>query len=105
MAGSTLGSAVNFDTDVSNGVNDIVGIDPDVTKDKLWLLSYYEAYKITGSTAADSGARGWDSTYWLRSPSLLSPSNVISNILASGTIRSDEVQITRCARPAFKISF
>ena len=104
MAYGTTGSTVTFDTDVENGVGELAGIDPDTTQDKLWLLSYYEAYKITGSTAADSGARSWDAQYWLRTPSLSDTSHV-NSVLASGNIGySNSASSTNCARPAFKIS-
>ena len=104
MGGSTSGSAVEFDTDVENGVEGVTGIDPDTTKDKLWLLSYYEAYKITGSTGVDSGARSWGYTYWLRSPSS-SATNGAYYVNESGYIvGSNSAYGTYCARPAFKIS-
>ena len=95
MYSSTAGNPVDFDTDV---------LIPQDTKDKLWLLSYYEAYKITGSISANSGARSWGYTYWLRS---LDSSNTVSVyfVNASGTIDSTYgAFITSCARPAFKIS-
>ena len=98
------GSAVTFDTDVENGVGELAGIDPDTTKDKLWLLSYYEAYKITGSTRADSGARSWGYTYWLRSPNS-STTHSVYFVFASGIIGHDISAFdASCARPAFKIS-
>ena len=106
MGGGTSGSAVTFDTDVENGVGELAGIDPDTTKDKLWLLSYYEASKITitQGTAADSGARSWDATYWLRSP-FSSTTVSVYFVSASGYIgRSSNAYHTNCARPAFKIS-
>ena len=107
MGGSTSGTKVTFDTDVEKGVGELAGIDPDTTKDKLWLLSYYEASKITMTqgTAADSGARSWDATYWLRSPySSLTVS--VYCVFASGTFGAGgSACITNCARPAFKISF
>ena len=104
MAFGPAGNSVDFDTDVKNGVEELVGIDPDTTNDKLWLLSYYEAYKITGSNAADSGARSWGDTYWLRSPS--SYSDVVSWVEGSGQVNAmNYVHLTFCARPAFKISF
>ena len=104
MYSSTAGNPVDFDTDVENGVGELAGIDPDTTKDKLWLLSYYEAYKITGNTLPDSGARSWDSHYWLRSPysSLTDyvyyvyPSSILGNLYNASN--------TFCARPAFNIS-
>ena len=40
MAYGTAGNPVDFDTDVEDGVGELAGIDPDTTKDKLWLLSY-----------------------------------------------------------------
>ena len=104
MAFGTTGSVVEFDTDVENGVGELAGINPDTTKDKLWLLSYYEAYKITGSTGVDSGARSWDATYWLRSPHSSFTSDV-NCVFAAGIIRTDNFAYdTLCARPAFKIS-
>ena len=98
MYSSTAGNPVDFDTDV---------LIPQDTKDKLWLLSYYEASKITMTqgTAADSGARSWDATYWLRSP-YSSSTNYVSSVNASGYIgNSGNAYATLCARPAFKISF
>ena len=106
MDSGTLGTAVDFDTDVENGVGELAGIDPDTTKDKLWLLSYYEASKITMTqgTAADSGARSWGYTYWLRSPSSSYTYNVHC-VGASGSIGSTyNAYNAYCARPAFKIS-
>ena len=106
MSGSTSVTAVEFDTDVRNGVTGVAGINPDTTKDKLWLLSSYEASKITRtqSSAADSGARSWNAKYWLRSPH---PSYTTdeSYIDASGQSFITNAFYTRCARPAFKISF
>ena len=104
MADNTSGTAVTFDTDVENGVGGLAGIDPDTTKDKLWLLSNYEAYKITGSYTEDSGARSWDDDYWLRSP--YSPfTNHGLYVDASGFVGIIYgVFGTYCARPAFKIS-
>ena len=106
MGGSTSGAAVTFDTDVENGVGELAGIDPDTTKDKLWLLSYYEAYKITGNTSSDSGARSWDTEYWLRSP-YSSVSSAVHCVAASGSVSGGGTgcSATDCARPAFKISF
>ncbi len=106
MGGDTSGTEVTFDTDVKNGVETkgVAGIDPDTTKDKLWLLSYYEAYKITGSTGADSGARSWGYTYWLRSPNS-STTHSVYFVFASGIIGHDISAFdASCARPAFKIS-
>ncbi len=105
MRGGTSGSAVTFDTDVENGVGELAGIDPDTTKDKLWLLSSYEASKITitQGTAADSGARSWDAFYWLRSPNSSSTYTVLY-VSASGDIGGNNAYTTYCARPAFKIS-
>ena len=106
MGGSTSGSAVEFDTDVENGVKGVTGIDPDTTKDKLWLLSYYEASKITitQGTAADSGARSWDYYYWLRSPDSFG-TNYVYCVYASGRLGGgNSAYGTNCARPAFKIS-
>ena len=98
------GSVVEFDADVENGVGELAGIDPDTTKDKLWLLSYYEAYKITGSISANSGARSWGTYYWLRSPGS-SGTNSVYCVNASGYIgNSPDASNTNCARPAFKIS-
>ena len=98
MYSSTAGNPVDFDTDV---------LIPQDTKDKLWLLSYYEASKITMTqgTAADSGARSWDATYWLRSPTS-SGTYRVYYVYTSGHLGiHDGAYITRCARPAFKISF
>ncbi len=106
MAYGTTGSAVEFDTDVENGVGELAGIDPDTTQDKLWLLSYYEASKITMTqgTSADSGARSWDDDYWLRSPFSSIP-NIVYYVSAYGAIgNSTNAYYTLCARPAFKIS-
>ncbi|HIV01406.1 MAG TPA: hypothetical protein IAA62_02495 [Candidatus Caccopulliclostridium gallistercoris] len=104
MAQGTSGTAVTFDTDVKNGVGELAGIDPDTTKDKLWLLSYYEAYKITGNKSPDSGARSWGANYWLRSPSS-SVTNFVNYVYASGKIGTAlTAYLTYCARPAFKIS-
>ena len=104
MRGDKSGAAVTFDTDVKNGVGELAGIDPDTTKDKLWLLSYYEAYKITGSTGVDSGARSWGTHYWLRSP-YSSTTNGVYYVNASGGIGTGYgAYTTLCARPAFKIS-
>ena len=98
------GSVVEFDADVKKGVEGVTGIDPDTTKDKLWLLSYYEAYKIAGNTSSDSGARSWDAFYWLRSPNS-SPTDYVYYVHAFGTIGSSYHAYTPyCARPAFKIS-
>ena len=98
MSGDTSGTEVTFDTDVKNGVETkgVAGIDPDTTKDKLWLLSYYEAYK--------SGVRSWDANYWLRSPNS-SYTNHVYFVTASGYIGTKHnAYPTYCARPAFKIS-
>ena len=98
MYSSTAGNPVDFDTDV---------LIPQDTKDKLWLLSYYEASKITMTqgTAADSGARSWDNIYWLRSP-YSSTTNDVASVSASGYIGTPYYAYrTYCARPAFKISF
>ena len=96
MGGSTSGAAVIFDADVENGVGELAGIDPDTTKDKLWLLSGYEAYK--------SGVRSWDVYYWLRSPASSYTSDVYL-VNASGSVGSvNSACSTYCARPAFKIS-
>lgn len=98
MGGDTSGTEVTFDTDVKNGVETkgVAGIDPDTTKDKLWLLSYYEASK--------SGVRSWDANYWLRSPASSSTYSV-GFVYASGLLgRNYYAYGTRCARPAFKIS-
>ena len=104
MGGSTSGAAVTFDADVENGVEELAGIDPDTTKDKLWLLSYYEAYKITGNKSPDSGARSWGTYYWLRSPYSSRTYNV-NCVYASGSIGGTSLASnTYCARPAFKIS-
>ena len=106
MSGDTSGTKVTFDTDVKNGVETkgVAGINPDTTKDKLWLLSYYEAYKITGSTGVDSGARSWGEKYWLRSP-YSSYTNIVYYVIASGSIGNiSSAYNTYCARPAFKIS-
>ena len=96
MYSSTAGNPVDFDTDV---------LIPQDTKDKLWLLSYYEASKITMTqgTAADSGARSWDATYWLRSP-LSSSTYRVNFVYASGVLGTYDASDTNCARPAFKIS-
>ena len=106
MGGSKSGAAVTFDTDVENGVGELAGIDPDTTKDKLWLLSYYEASKITltQGESSDSGARSWGVQYWLRSPS--SSTTYYANYVgASGFISTFNYAFTTdCARPAFKIS-
>ena len=98
MSGDTSGTEVTFDTDVKNGVETkgVAGINPDTTKDKLWLLSYYEAYK--------SGVRSWDANYWLRSPNS-SYTNHVYFVTASGYIGTKHnAYPTYCARPAFKIS-
>ena len=106
MAFGTAGITVDFDTDVKNGVEELAGIDPDTTKDKLWLLSYYEAYKITGSKSADSGARRWGDGYWLRSPSSSLGNNYVYSVLLSGLLDYyGDASFHHCARPAFKISF
>ena len=108
MGSHTSGVAVTFDTDVENGVGELAGIDPDTTKDKLWLLSYYEASKITliQNISADSGARSWDALYWLRSP--ISSSTSTGSVCAvgsSGLIYNNYyAYYAHCARPAFKIS-
>ena len=97
MYSSTAGNPVDFDTDV---------LIPQDTKDKLWLLSYYEASKITMTqgTTADSGARSWDATYWLRSPLSSGTYNVYC-VGASGYVGpGNNAYLTYCARPAFKIS-
>ena len=107
MDSGKLGTAVTFDTDVENGVEGVTGIDPDTTEDKLWLLSNYEASKITmtQSTEDDSGARSWGYYYLLRSPNL-SLTYYVYYALASGLIDSNSyASATFCARPAFKISF
>ena len=104
MAYGTSGREVIFDTDVENGVGELAGIDPDTTKDKLWLLSHYEAYKITGSEEEDSGARSWDADYRLRSP-YLNSTHFVCFANASGLIgNSNNAYNTFCVRPAFKIS-
>lgn len=104
MRDDKSGAAVTFDTDVKNGVGELAGIDPDTTKDKLWLLSYYEAYKITGRISANSGVRSWGYTYWLRSP-YSSNTNDVNYVNPSGSIGYSKFAYnTYCARPAFKIS-
>ena len=98
MSRGTAGNAVTYDTDV---------LIPQDTEDKLWLLSYYEAYKITGSEEEDSGARSWDANFWLRSPTSPSSSNtdIVYYVDASGSLGSNRPACnTHCARPAFKIS-
>ena len=95
-----------FDTDVENGVGELAGIDPDTTKDKLWLLSYYEASKITMTQGIeeDSGARSWDAQYWLRSP-YSTYTNGARSVYKSGTFSlNNSAYLRNCARPAFKIS-
>ena len=106
MRGGTSGSAVTFDTDVENGVGELAGINPDTTKDKLWLLSIYEASKITMTqgTGSDSGARSWDAFYWLRSPFVVGTYNVYFVRANGGIGYTYNAFNTNCARPAFKIS-
>ena len=97
MADNTSGTEVIYDTDVTI---------PSSTADKLWLLSYYEASKITMTqgTSADSGARSWGRLYWLRSP-YSSGTGRVNYVDASGQINSgNNAYLTYCARPAFKIS-
>ena len=106
MRGDTSGTEVTFDTDVENGVGELAGIDPNTTKDKFWLLSYYEASKITMTqgTDVDSGERSWGYDYWLRSPTSSNTRSVYA-VHASGQIYLNTgASNTFCARPAFKIS-
>ena len=78
-------------------------------EDKLWLLSYDEASKITSteSTSADTGARSWGYRYWTRTTYNWSVPLVAYTIESDGSIgqTSSNVSYTNCARPAFKISF
>ena len=111
MANTTAGEPVEFNANVKNGVEGVAGINPDTTKDKLWLLSYYEASKITAtqSIGEDSGARSWDYTYWLRSPDL--PGSIYISCVNCQDLPGQIGNIynnafcTYAARPAFKISF
>ncbi len=78
-------------------------------EDKLWLLSYDEASKIssTEGTSADTGARSWGYRYWTRTTYNWSVPLVAYTIESDGSIgqTSSNVSYTNCARPAFKISF
>ena len=98
IVNSTTKTSLEFDTDT--------GIDPDTTADKLWLISYYEASKITTtqSTGSDNGARSWNSIYWTRTAnSTPHPYYIMTNgYIGLGSIYFNW---TNCARPAFKISF
>ena len=117
MYSTTNKRGVAFDSDVKNGVEGIAGIDPENTLDKFWLLSYYEMSKITlqQSITADSGAKSWGNNYWLRSSpgyDVYAADYSAICIDASGSVindgsssRTNWVNSTHCARPAFKISF
>lgn len=82
-------------------------------EDKLWLLSYDEASKIssTEGTSADTGARSWGYRYWTRTTYNWSVPLVAYTIESDGSIGTigqtyyPDVNNTYCARPAFKISF
>ena len=82
-------------------------------EDKLWLLSYDEASKITSteSTSADTGARSWGEIYWTRTAFSMSVNLYAYTIESDGSIGTigqtyyPDVNNTYCARPAFKISF
>lgn len=82
-------------------------------EDKLWLLSYDEASKITSteSTSADTGARSWGEIYWTRTAFSMSVNLYAHTIESDGSIGTigqtyyPIVYNTYCARPAFKISF
>ena len=82
-------------------------------EDKLWLLSYDEASKITSteSTSADTGARSWGEIYWTRTAFSMSVNLYAYTIESDGSIGTigqtyyPNVNNTYCARPAFKISF
>ena len=93
---------LEFDENVRTGKNDdgeliegVDPIDPDATADKLWLLSYYEASKLS------STIKNWDGEYWYRTPYLANTVTVLANYPGSWGVISS----TYCARPAFKISF
>ena len=93
------------------------------TIDKLWILSYYEAYEITGSDGEDSSsARAWTGEYWLRTlyvPTYSGPNSRSCYYVASSgsmaqtptpdnsysTDQYATVDNAYCARPAFQMSF
>lgn len=76
------------------------------TEDKLWLLSWYEAYKMGGTTNQNCDERRFDYNYWLRSPfsypinyyyqSFVSASGYMNVVYNAG--------FTYVCRPAFKIT-
>ncbi len=77
---------------------------PNTVVDKLWLLSNYEAYEITGSdSSSNAGVRVWNSDYWLRTPR----SSAVYYVWPSGEFmyEKDDASGAYCARPAFMMSF
>ena len=99
MSDSTTKTGVTFDTDI---------LIPQETKDKLWLLSYYEASKITlsQSTSSDAGARSWNSVWWLRTPYYSRGYRYVYYGTTSGGLTSTkDIYNSYFVRPAFKISF
>ena len=102
MSSTLAGTAINFDSDTS--------INPDSTIDKFWLLSYYEASKVTVTqSTGNSDEKKWDRAYWLRSPSNVENRTDIDTTLVSPygglSIGGVAPNSSYCARPAFKISF
>ena len=112
MKNDLAGSSVKYNESVESKISSS-------TVDKLWLLSYYEASKIPtvqGNTAIE-GVRRWDANYWLRTPSGYSEDGLIhlnggyqiyintSDAFSSSTPYDVAYVSSKCARPAFKISF
>ena len=112
MKNDLAGSSVKYNESVESKISSS-------TEDKLWLLSYYEASKIPtvqGNTAIE-GVRRWDANYWLRTPSGYSEDGLIhlngvyqiyintSGAFSSSTPYDVAYVSSKCARPAFKISF
>ena len=87
--------------------NEFVAADiPSSTKDKLWLLSWYEAYKMDDTTLKNSKFRNFDYNYWLRSP-FSYPINYYyqSYVSASGYMSVIyNACFTNLCRPAFKVT-
>lgn len=96
---------VSYNSTVATGDSDTAGI-PETTEDKLWILSYYEAYEITEDySSSNAGARKWNGHYWLRSYAL----NLLITyacVGSNGILTSiSDTFTTLIARPAFQMSF
>lgn len=94
---------IRYNNNVALGYGDTQGI-PSSTEDKLWILSRYEAIKISGDETA-SDLRAWNETYWLRSPW---DNTINCNMIVweDGEVdHVSKISVTYCARPAFQMVF